>query len=129
MGKVKIVQIQDLRAHEKTNKKNLEKVKSQIIKDGYLSNPIIVDKDNNIILDGHHRAEALQKIGCKKIPAFLLDYFDDGIKVLQRRSNIKVSKEIIVKRALAGKVFPYKTSKHIIPQRPKKLNISIDKLM
>jgi len=129
MGKIKIVAIADLKPHEDVIPENLEKVKNKIYKRGYLINPIIVDQDNLIILDGHHRAMALSILGYKKIPAYLVDYHSREIKVLQRRPEIPISKEIIIKKALAGEIFPCKTSKHLIPQRPQRINVPLGKLV
>ena len=111
--------------HIQKQRKNLEKIKNQILSDGYLINPIIVDQENLVILDGHHRAEALKLLGYKKIPAYVVDYFDKEIRVVQRRPEIPISKEAIIQKALAGEVFPCKTSKHFIPNRPKKVNIPL----
>lgn len=126
MGEIKIISIADLRPHEEIIPENLERVKEKIRDKGYLINPIIVDRDNLVILDGHHRVKALKLLGYKKIPAYTVNYFDKKIKVLQRRPEIPVTKEIIIKKALAGKVFPCKTSKHIIPERPMRLNVSLE---
>ena len=57
MSEIKIIAIKKLRAHEKVNKSNLNKVKKSILKVGYINNPIIVDQNNFIILDGHHRTK------------------------------------------------------------------------
>ncbi|MDP1845287.1 MAG: ParB N-terminal domain-containing protein [Candidatus Moranbacteria bacterium] len=122
MKKIQIISIKKLKPHEKTNRINLKKIKFQLRKEGRLINPIIVDRDNLIILDGHHRVRALAELGYKKIAAYLVDYSSERIKVLPRRPGIKISKEIIIKKAQAGKVFPHKTSKHLIPDRPKNIN-------
>jgi hypothetical protein len=128
MEKVKIVAIADLKPHEEIILENLEKIKEKIYAKGCLINPIIVDRDNLIILDGHHRVRALELLGYEKVPAYLVDYFDKKIKVAQRRPEIPITKEIIVKKALSGQVFPCKTSKHFIPNRPKRINTPLHKL-
>jgi hypothetical protein len=128
MGEIKIVSISDLRPHEEIIPENLEKVKDKIEKNGYLINPVIVDESSMVILDGHHRVRALGILGYSKIPAYVVNYSDKGIRVIQRRPEIPISKEIIVEKALAGEVFPCKTSKHVIPGRPMKVNIPLEKL-
>ncbi|MFA5926473.1 MAG: ParB N-terminal domain-containing protein [Parcubacteria group bacterium] len=128
MRKIRIIPIKKLKPHEQTDKKNLERIKNDIHKTGCISNPVVVERDNLVILDGHHRTKALQLLGCTEIPVYLVDYFNDEIEVSQRRPEIKISKEIIIKKALAGKLFPKKTSKHFIPDRPINLNISLEAL-
>jgi hypothetical protein len=59
MIQVKIVPIKKLKAHEKVNRKNLIKVRSQILNSGYAKNPIMVAAKYYVILDGHHRTRAL----------------------------------------------------------------------
>ncbi|MDH3324351.1 MAG: ParB N-terminal domain-containing protein [Candidatus Peregrinibacteria bacterium] len=126
---IKLINIADLKPHEETFPDNLEKVKTKIKQAGFLINPVIVDQESLVILDGHHRVKSLEILGCKKVPSFLVNYSDHQIKVIPRRQNIKVSKELIIKKALSNKTFPYKTSKHLIPNLPKKINISLWKLV
>lgn len=128
MGEIKIIAIKNLKPHEEIIPENLEKVKEKIEKNGYLINPVIVDRDSLVILDGHHRVKALYMLGYRNIPAYLVDYSDSEIKVFQRRPEIPISKEIIIAKALAGEVFPCKTSKHVIPARPMHLNIALENL-
>lgn len=128
MGKIKLIAIARLKPHEEIIPENLEKVKNKIHKNGYLINPVIVDRKSLVILDGHHRVKALELLDYKKIPAYLVDYYDKKIKVLQRRSEIPISKKIVMEKALSGEVFPCKTTKHLIPRRPMRLNVSLKKL-
>ena len=128
MNKIKLILISKLKPHEETIPENLEKIKNEIYEKGYLANPVIVDQKNLIILYGHHRVKALELLGYKKVPAYLVDYYAKEIKVLPRRPKISISKEIIIAKALAGEVFPHKTTKHLIPGRPKSLNVPLEKL-
>lgn len=43
--------------------------------------PIIVDKDTNVILDGHHRYYAFLILKLKKIPVFYVDYKSEEVIV------------------------------------------------
>jgi len=124
-----LINIKKLKAHEKTDKRNLTRVKNILYQAKYFTQPIIVEYKNFVILDGHHRAKALKNMGYGKIPAYLVDYQNKNIKVISRRPNIMLSKENIIQRALSGKPYPYKTSKHLIPHRPKNLKIKLEKLI
>lgn len=125
---IRYLKINKLLPHEKTHKRNLAKVKRKIIARGYLKYPVVVEKKHKIILDGHHRTKALFELGYKKIPALLVNYSDSKIKVVSRRKNIKINKQIIVEKVLQNKVFPNKTSKHFIPNRSKNINIPLWRL-
>jgi len=129
MKKIKIIPIKILKAHERVSRKNLEKIKLQIRHDGCIKDSIILDRDNFIILDGHHRTKALNDLGYKKIPAVLVDYHDKKVRVVSRRKNIMITKESIITTALSKKLYPCKTSKHFIPGRPRAINIKLEKLI
>ena len=43
--------------------------------------PILVSKEEKIIIDGHHRWAGLQKLGAMQSPAILIDYADPDIKL------------------------------------------------
>ncbi|MFA5318465.1 MAG: ParB N-terminal domain-containing protein [Patescibacteria group bacterium] len=74
-------------------KNKFKKIKAELIESGLLRHPIITDDKYFIILDGHHRAKAFHDLGFKKIPVMLVKYNDPRIRVVNRRPNIKVTKE------------------------------------
>ncbi|PIR92805.1 transcriptional regulator [Candidatus Falkowbacteria bacterium CG10_big_fil_rev_8_21_14_0_10_43_10] len=129
MQTIQYISIEKLRTHERTSPTALAALREKIKRDGFLKNPVIVEKRHRIVLDGHHRLQALKDLGCTLAPVFLVDYMDKKIRVAGRRPNISVSKEKIIMRALAEKCFPYKTTRHFIPGRPRAINISLAKLM
>jgi len=72
-----LTRISELKEHEQTDPFHLEELKSELVRDGYQKNPIIVDVNYKVILDGHHRAKILRKLGCSKIAAHHVDYLND----------------------------------------------------
>jgi hypothetical protein len=44
-------------------------------------NPVIVDPDQRLLIDGHHRVEAFDWLELPRIPAFLVDYLSDDVAV------------------------------------------------
>ncbi|MDD5109931.1 MAG: ParB N-terminal domain-containing protein [Patescibacteria group bacterium] len=129
MQRINFVPLPLLKAHEKTSRRRLRTVRRAITSTGYFTHPIMVDRKNLVILDGHHRTQALREIGAKRIPACMVDYRSHKISVRGRRSNVRVSKTIIIRRALAGKLFPCKTSRHTFSQPPKQLRIRLKTLL
>lgn len=109
-----IIAIEKLKEHEEIRPDYLEELKNQIKSDGILKMAIAVDKDTRVILDGHHRLHALKELGYTKIPVILVDYQSPNIKVLTWREGETVTKEMIIKTALAGKRMPPKTSRHMV---------------
>ena len=125
---VTLLDLKKLKIHERTSRSRLQAVKKMIFASAYFREPIIVDKKNFIILDGHHRVRLLKQLGYKKVPAYLVDYQSREVTVTSRRDNCPVSKDSIILRALSGRPYPYKTSRHSITDRPKNLKIKFCEL-
>jgi hypothetical protein len=125
---IKIIENSCLREHEQIRKGRLAKLLASIKKDGHVKNPIIVDRDSMVILDGHHRFNCLKCLGLKLCPVCLVDYRDCDIKVCPWRKGEKITKEDVLNAGITGKKFTPKTSRHIIPNRPKGLNIPLAEL-
>jgi ParB-like chromosome segregation protein Spo0J len=106
--------IEALREHEEIRPDYLEALKDEILDDGILKMPICIDKKTCIILDGHHRLQALKRLGCKRIPCVLVDYQSPDIRVIAWREGEQITKERIIEIALSEKKMPSKTSKHMI---------------
>ena len=113
-NEIVIFEIEELREHEETRPDYLEALKNEIQLDGILKMPICVDKNTCVILDGHHRLQALKRLGCKKIPCVLVDYQSPEIKVIAWREGETMTKEKIIDTALSGKRMPSKTTRHMI---------------
>ena len=88
--------------------------------------PIVVEKNNNLILDGHHRYEVAKRLGLKRIPAVLVDYHQ--IDVWSLRDDEFVDVETVIARAKAGNIFPNKTVKHNFGIEIPEISIEIDEL-
>ncbi|MEM3935464.1 MAG: ParB N-terminal domain-containing protein [Ignisphaera sp.] len=68
------IPIEMLRPHEDVYSDLVELIAKEMKVSRYLKYPIIVDVRTLTILDGHHRVEALKKIGVKCAATFLVDY-------------------------------------------------------
>jgi len=49
-----------------------------LVRDGYQRDPIIVDAEYKVILDGHHRVKILKALGCSRVAAHYVDYLSDA---------------------------------------------------
>jgi hypothetical protein len=123
--KIEKVPIEKLRPHEEFTEGRLQNLLNYFGKKPILWFPILVDEKDFIILDGHHRTEAFKRMGLKTILARLVDYDSSEIKLIGRRSEIPVTKDIIRKKALADEVFPHKTTKHIYPNHTKHFDVPL----
>ena len=94
--------IEALKEHEEIRPDYLEALKNEILADGILKMPICIDEKTCIILDGHHRLQALKRLGCKKIPCVLVDYQSENISVIPWREGETITKETIIDMALSA---------------------------
>ena len=101
-------------------------IQNKIIKDGYWIKPIIADKENNLIMDGHHRFQAAKDMGFKRIPVIQVDYND--IIIWSLKDSEIVSKELVRKKALEYDIYPNKTVKHKFYFEVEECKISLKQL-
>lgn len=69
--------IDKLKEHEQTDPLRLEEIKAMLIKDNFQRDPIIVDKKTLVVVDGHHRLNALKQLGHKKVAVYYVNYLED----------------------------------------------------
>ena len=86
----------------------------KIRQDMIWTHPIVVERNALIILDGHHRYDAARKLGLGYIPCITIDYEDSRLRLECWRSDEQVSKVDVLRVKHTGKLFPYKTTKHIL---------------
>ena len=72
---------EELRPHEETVQHDLDTIVRALQSDPVLRHPIIADIASGAVLDGTHRLAALKKLGCRTIPAALLDYQNPLVKI------------------------------------------------
>lgn len=107
-----LVETAALVPHEEVDQERLLLLVKQIARDGALYSPVMVDRSSMVILDGHHRVNALKLLGCSLTPVYLVDYRDPSIRVTQWRKDVKVSKRSVVEAGLSGRPYPPRVSKH-----------------
>ena len=112
-NKIILINVRELIAHEKVDIPHAIFIYLKMIFTRRFDFPILVDARTKIILDGHHRCYAANRLGLRLVPCFMVDYLNDpSITVSSRRINIAVDKEIVVRMGLSEGVFPQKTTRH-----------------
>lgn len=115
-ARFEILDIDLLHSHEETQPSLLERVTEQILADGYVKKPILVADKVWVILDGHHRYEALRRLGCRRVPVYVVDYFSEvvelGLWPTAREKNVR--KEDVIERGRAGLLYTPKTTRHTV---------------
>ena len=108
---IELVDVKTLKEIEGHDEDRLDKLLNKIKNEKKWLVPLIVEKNNHLILDGHHRYQVAKKFNLTKIPAIIVNYED--IKVWSLRKEIKISQKNVVKRVIEEKsIYPYKTVKH-----------------
>jgi hypothetical protein len=67
--------------HEETIPDRVVELKAAFSRDGVARDPVIVDRDSAVVLDGMHRVAALGELRCSYIPGCSVDYMDPSIRV------------------------------------------------
>ena len=123
---IALVPIDSLRPHEQVIEEHVVELLEDIRSRGVLIRPILVDAKTLIVLDGHHRVEALRRLGARWVPAVLVDYDDDScVRVGSWRPGWRVSKGLVRAAGLSGKLLPPRTSRHIVSFRIPEVNVSL----
>lgn len=78
---LELIEIDKLFLHEETIPESLEELVQDIASKGTVQDPIIVDRNTLVVLDGMHRVKALKQLGCRLIPVCLVDYQHPELKV------------------------------------------------
>lgn len=73
---LELVHLNKLIPHEMVIRSAVDDFKIQVVDVGYLMRPILVDKNSNLILDGHHRQKGLAELGYTEAPVIMIDYLD-----------------------------------------------------
>ena len=79
--RISMIDTDELKPHEEVVESTVIKLVNAIQREGLLRDPLMVDKDDYVILDGMHRYNSLKRIGCRFIPCCLFDYNSPLIKV------------------------------------------------
>lgn len=103
-----------LKVHEEVCWNHLRRLMEEIVRDGVLKRPLLVENRHLIILDGHHRYAVLKTLGASRAPIFPVEYDSPKVVVSSWRPEVRVTKEMVLEAGLKGKLLPFKTSRHIL---------------
>jgi len=116
-----MVEIEQLKPHEEVIESVAAKLADDIRQEGVVRDPLIVDQQDHIILDGMHRFESLRRLGCHYAPCCLLDYSSPHItvgcwfRVFNVEKSSSVAQEILSKNKV-GYAFTKGSLKTLSPE-------------
>lgn len=82
-----------------------------------------------VILDGHHRFNAIKLLGLRFSPVCMVDYDSQDITVTSWREGEAVDKAMVIDAGLSGKRMQPKTSRHSIIGGQVKFKVLLDELV
>ena len=102
-----------LKAHEQYVEARVVELLERFTRTGCVDYAVVVDRQTGTIIDGHHRYEALRRLGAAQVPVHLVDYLDPAITVRSWREDERApTKQEVVERAAKGLLYPPKTTRH-----------------
>ncbi len=107
-----LVPIERLKGHEEYDPEKVDHLVSELKRTGEFVEPIWVARGSFVILNGHHRVEALRRLGARRAAAWVFDYDGDAVTLERWRPGPPILKADVVARASRGELFPPKTTRH-----------------
>jgi hypothetical protein len=110
-----MIEIEELKPHEEVIEEVVAKLAREIREDGIVRDPLMVEQEDHIILDGMHRFSSLERLNCRFAPCCLLDYMSPQITVGSWFRVFTVEKaELTAERILSNMKLDYSLS-HMDP--------------
>lgn len=78
---IAIAPIRTLTLHEEVVRSHVDTLCEAIEREGRIRDPVIIDRDSAVVLDGMHRVTAVDRLGLESIPACRVDYSDPAIEL------------------------------------------------
>tara|TARA_Y100000816_G_C26052640_1_gene552066 strand:+ start:54 stop:491 length:438 start_codon:yes stop_codon:yes gene_type:complete len=99
--------------HERIIDKNKNVLKEKFINSHgiFFISSIIICNESGLIIDGHHRYNALKELGLSKIPVTKINYKSKKIKTSKKND---ICKNLIIKKAVSKDLFKPKSTRHLI---------------
>lgn len=96
---------------EEVNPSRVEELEAKIRSDGRWTEPITAHRDAHFVMDGHHRLTVAKRLNLAFLPVVFLGY--EEVQVTAWRDGETITPEDIFAMARSGRLFPFKTTRHI----------------
>ncbi|MFH1393377.1 MAG: hypothetical protein ABII71_01205 [Candidatus Micrarchaeota archaeon] len=97
MSKLEIREVKSLLCHEQVIAANLKRLKMGMLNIGHLVDPIVVDKETGVVLDGNHRRKVLEIIECPLAVCQVVDYQNPEIQISTWYPSVSLSADEVFK--------------------------------
>lgn len=122
--KISLVSIERVRPHERAVEGRVRELLRDLEATLILRKPVVLDEETLTLLDGHHRLQALRRLGVELVPAALVRYSDPRIVVRRWGSVELIDKRLVIERAMRGRLFPPKTTRHLVVLDGREVHVS-----
>lgn len=120
--KFKIINIDSIIPHEEFNQEAVDGLCEEIKCSEAFTHPVLVDKKTGLLIDGHHRYNAMRNLGAKTIPAYLVNYSCPNLVAFKEApGNRIISKKEILSMAKQNKLYPKKYTFHAFLESKKNI--------
>ncbi|MEY0935241.1 ParB N-terminal domain-containing protein [Providencia rettgeri] len=125
MYRLELVNIEKIQITEEHIPERVEWLVEKIKSEALWRVPLLLEENSYAIMDGHHRFEVAKRLGLKRIPSVMLSYNSPSVKVVSWRDDFEINKKIVQDYIKQKKIFPHKTTKHIVDPYPNEISIPI----
>lgn len=104
--------VTQLRPSEEINPDRARMLAKAIVQEGRWTQPLLVERHQSVIMDGHHRRFSAMTLNLSFVPCILLSYDDPNLQVTYWRDNSPANVRRIINAGLSGDLMKYKTTRH-----------------
>ena len=126
MQGIELVPVGQLKHIEGFSPKRVEWLLNKIVTENIWVKPLALERKHKLVLDGQHRMEVARRLKLRAVPAILYDYAD--VEIWSLRKTYEFDWKLVVEKALAGDIYPYKTVKHKFPLPLPKCSFALSEL-
>lgn len=119
---------EELQPSEEHNEGRVAALVKKIEAEGVWTLPVLVEQNHKIIMDGHHRVQVAQALRLKRVPAVMLQYGDHRLRVTSWSEDVPYDISLILAAGQAGRLLPYKSTRHILSEGIPACNFSLEDL-
>jgi glycerol-3-phosphate cytidylyltransferase len=108
-----IADLTELKPHLATDPQSVKDVQKDILYTNLMQKAITVDRRTKVIVNGHHRYQAIVDLGYHKIPVWYVDYLEDE-RITFGPVSLVHDKQRIIEAGQSGQLLPQCAALHLI---------------
>ena len=118
--------LDELLPHEATSSSRVRKSAHMHVRWGAMRSRLVVDAEDHLVLDGHHRLAVARRLGLRCVPVLLVDA--SSVKVERRGSDVPITHQEVVAHVREQGVMPPRSTKYDLSQLDVACEVPLDRL-